>query len=107
MAFRRDHAQSVAENWLKLHVAKEGCAHDLTDKELRLIWKQAEASGTFGALVSWPASAREFFLALLAAVLRQIERKDAFVVIGALEHLGVAQRAARIVVAGAPMLLHA
>src|SRR5580704_17718307 len=44
---------------------------------------------------------------LLASVRSEIESKDAFVIFGSLQHLGVAQRAASIVVPGAPMFLHA
>src|SRR6202043_2862467 len=43
---------------------------------------------------------------LFAPVDSKIERKETFVVVGALENVGVAQCAASVVVAGAPMLFH-
>jgi hypothetical protein len=45
-------------------------------------------------------------LALFPPIHGKIERGDPLLIAGPLEHLGMAQRAHRIVIAGAPMLLH-
>jgi hypothetical protein len=44
---------------------------------------------------------------LLPSVNGEIESEDAFVVCRTFQHLAVAQRAARVVIASTPMLLHA
>jgi hypothetical protein len=46
-------------------------------------------------------------LVLFTSVRREIERKCAGVIAGPLQHRGMTQRAARVVVSGAPVLLHA
>src|SRR5437660_8036430 len=44
---------------------------------------------------------------LFTPVRSEIKSKDAFVIAGPLQHLAMAQRAARVMIAGPPMLLHA